>query len=566
VLRRRLAQTGASQGGVRAAHADRHRHAAGEEIDVNVPATRARLLSLAAAFSWAFPLAADAFLMGGPDCSIAVGSLAWCWNGSLLSPFRSALTDPAKFGPGGTVNQSISTVNLTAANFAATLPTLDGFIAPWWTTTEATPYTASIRNYFLNGGNLLVLADNSGNDPVNAALGIPTRFTGSFPASSTRTTTGAAPLYDGPFGTASSVLQAGSFGELRPADVILSGGQIVGLDATGRVVAAVWDQDAFAPGSGRLVIATDVDMLTQGDYTAMNDNARFSLNAASWLAQGGPVVGETTPYYVLAGADCSLATQSDGWCWGGVVQSRLRAALEEPLNFGPVGTVERRILPIDIPDFSAATLARVDGIVVPWWEDSEANLYADAIRNALLAGKDVFLMQDDPGHDRVGEAFGIATGFSSCSGPQPMSTTGSGPLYDGPFGTASVVNQFGSYGALDPAVVAALGGTIDGRSECNEVTGAYWLDNALRPGSGRLIVVTDVDMLDGGVFIGPPDFYSTPRDDNARFALNAFALLTAPAPAAGVAEPDGLVLLGVALGALASATRRSRRARDLTLA
>ena len=65
---------------------------------MNVPATRARLLSLAAAFSWAFPLAADAFLMGGPDCSIAVGSLAWCWNGSLLSPFRSALTDPAKFG------------------------------------------------------------------------------------------------------------------------------------------------------------------------------------------------------------------------------------------------------------------------------------------------------------------------------------------------------------------------------------------------------------------------------------------------------------------------------------
>ena len=515
-----------------------------------------RLLRLGlGATACAMSLHAGAFTLGGPDCSIAAGSGIWCWGGSVLSGFRGALGNAANFGAGGTVPQAVSTVDLNAANFAATLPTLDGFIVPWWTAADAAPYSAAVTNYFLSGGNLLILADNSGNDPINAALGMPTRFTGAFPASATRDTSGTAPLYSGPFGTATAVAQWGAFGELRPADVILSGGSIVGTDATGRIVAAVWDEGEFAPGAGRLVVATDVDMLGVGNYTALDDNARFSLNAVSWLAEGGPVVAEPTPYYVLGGPDCSLAPQSSVWCWGGGANAGVRRALEEPLNFGPNGTVARRILPIDITDFSAAGIANVDGIVVPWWEDGDANAYAPVVQAALLGGKDVFLLQDDPAHDRVGEQLGIATGIPSCFGPQPMPTTGSGPLYQGAFGTAALVNQGGLYGSLDPGVIVALGGTADGQNDCGETTGAYWMDGAFGPGSGRLIVVTDVDMFSGAGFAT----YATPTNDNGRFALNAFDLLTAPAPQS-VPEPGTLPLLFTAAGMLLYGRARLRGA------
>ena len=157
-----------------------------------------RLLRLGfGATTFAISLHAGAFTLGGPDCSIAAGSSVWCWGGPVLSGFRSALENAANFGTGGTVPQAVSTVDLNAANFAAALPTLDGFIAPWWTTADAAPYSAAVTSYFLSGGNLLVLADNSGNDPINAALGMPTRFTGAFPASATRDTSGTAPLYRG---------------------------------------------------------------------------------------------------------------------------------------------------------------------------------------------------------------------------------------------------------------------------------------------------------------------------------------------------------------------------------
>jgi hypothetical protein len=214
-----------------------------------------------------------------------------------------------------------------------------------------------------------------------------------------------------------------------------------------------------------------------------------------------------------------------------------------------------------VTDFDPATLSKVNGIVVPWWADDEASPYVDAIRDALLMGKDVFLLQDDCLHDRVGEAIDVPTMPFDPSDPCSLHftepTTGSGPLYDGPFGFAGVVNQFANHGGLDPAVIASPGGTIDGRNSCHEITGAYWLDGLLGPDSGRLIVVTDVDMLSGAHFNLSNADFATPTDDNARFALNAFALLTAPA-STDVSEPGTLFLM-LWLGLLLVPIARLRR-------
>jgi len=481
------------------------------------------------------------YVLGGPDCGIASASSVWCWGESGLESYRTALESPGNFGAGGVVGTAITTVDLAGANFTSSLGSVNGLVVPWWSSSDASPYVNSVTNFFKSGGDLFILADNAGNDPINANLGVPTTSTGAF--SITRPTSGTAPLYGGPFGVAASVEQTFS-GELRPADVLLTGGKIVGTDATGRVVAAVWDKDVYAPGAGRMVVVTDVDMLAFNDFAVQSDRTRFGLNAAAWLVEGGPVQAETTPSYLLAAPACSLTTVNS-YCFSSQL-ANVKSALEEPVNFGPDGTVKRRILTEDVTDFDPATLAKVDGIVVPWWADNEAAPYADAIRNALLMGKDVFLLQDDFLHDRVGESIGIPTTPFDPADPCNLNfieaTTGSGPLYDGPFGFAAVVNQFANHGGLDPAIIAALGGTIDGRNSCHEITGAYWLDGLFGPDSGRLIVVTDVDMLSSAHFASSFNEYAIPSDDNARFALNAFALLTAPA-SSEVSEPGTLSLL-----------------------
>lgn len=252
---------------------------------------------------------AQAVTIGGPSCALAPSSGSWCWAGSALEPFRSAITNPANFGPGGTVATPVTATDLASVD-AGALAGTNVFVSPWWFQSTAAQVDAVVA-FFLAGGNLLLLNDQPEVDAIARALGIPTAGF----SSGTRST-GSGPLFAGPFGAVGSIAQGGTTGFLADADVLARGGTIAARNAStppeddgeggvspgtpSQVTAALWDfgtyrdaSGALVAGAGRLVILADVDMLTAsawgGDalYGAAdrNDQGRFGLNVMAFLTE-----------------------------------------------------------------------------------------------------------------------------------------------------------------------------------------------------------------------------------------------------------------------------------------
>ena len=225
-------------------------------------------------------------VFGGPSGSISNNSGDWAWDGANMAPFRAALQNPANFGPGGTVSQSIQTVNLPSIT-PATLAGIDVFVSPWWNEAQSAGFHATITNWFLAGGSMLLYNDDTSHDGLGAALGVPTIDGSQNPS------TDGAPLFNGPFGIAASILQQGLIGHLNAADILANGGTIAGVNNLGQPIAAIWDFGAYAPGAGRLVIVADVDTVSSFygnvNYSPLNNNGRFALNTAAFLAQSEEV-------------------------------------------------------------------------------------------------------------------------------------------------------------------------------------------------------------------------------------------------------------------------------------
>lgn len=220
------------------------------------------------------------YIVGGPtaDLQSSNGSYKWQGPGNLVE-FRNALENPANFGPGGIVNTTVDTVDVDMS--PGSLAGLDGFIVPWWHTNESDAYEQQIVDFFLAGGDLWLLQDSSGRDGVGALLGIPTvGQTNITPVS------GTAPLFSGPFGTATTVTQGGGEeGYLDQQDVADHFGTVVARNTEDQVIAAVWRPGEYAAGAGSLIVVADIDMFTtRANFGTMNDNAIFTLNAFAFLA------------------------------------------------------------------------------------------------------------------------------------------------------------------------------------------------------------------------------------------------------------------------------------------
>ena len=434
--------------------------------------------------------------LGGVSCAAAPQNFStYCIDGFGFTQYVSAVTNPVNFGPGGTVPVAVTVTPLSSFTPAA-LAGVNGIVVPWWADSDATAHVANVVSFFLNGGDLFILADDSVNDPINDALGIRTLDTAGsgtpFP------TTGNAPLYAGPFGTAAIVNQFFAIGRLDVPTVLAHGGHVVGNDVKGNVSAAVWDRNEYAPGAGRLVIVTDVDMIVAGSgnpgsatYTPPNDNGRFALNATAFLVNGGTVNG--FPYDLIGVPSC--ATRSDGflfYCGVGGILASLNAALQDTTNFGgPGAPVGRRGAMVEFDTFTPALAARLKAVIIPWIQKfpvSDAASYATPLRDWFLAGGNLWLLQDDPDHDPIGALLGVPT--PTAIGTGGRATNGVAPAYDGPFGLATDVMQTGSAGALDPAQVAAHGGTIVGHATdgTNDAVVAVWHNNDYAPAAGRMVI------------------------------------------------------------------------------
>jgi hypothetical protein len=243
---------------------------------------------------------------------LASASAQWSWDGSELSAFRSALSNLANFGPAGTVNTTITTTNLSAIN-AGTLAGIDVFVSPFWEDSQGSPHAPAIITWFLNGGSLFLLQDDSSHDPVGDALLLPAI------ASNGTVSNGTSPLFNGPFGTASNVTQAGNRGAIGAANVTAKNGTVMATNASGQITAAYWAPGEYAAGAGALLILGDVDMLTSNGfvtYAPLDDNGRFALNGMALLASDldvAPVAGVPEPASVAL--LCMSVAGMAGYVW-----------------------------------------------------------------------------------------------------------------------------------------------------------------------------------------------------------------------------------------------------------
>lgn len=260
--------------------------------------------------------------------------------------------------------------------------------------------------------------------------------------------------------------------------------------------------------------------------------------------------------YRVGGAGLALTPGSGNWSFDGSYLTGFRGALEDPSKFGPAGVVNRSITTQTMNTINASTLSSVDMFIGTWIEDDDAAPFQDAVRDFFLAGGDLFLLQDDSGHDALGALLGVPTTNSSGS-----VSNGGAPLFDGPFGVATNVTQHYNVGQLSELAVIALGGSVGGRNADNQVTSAYWKAGQFAPGSGSLFIIADIDMIATTDFCGLPicgaDYAN--MNSNAIYALNTFSFLQAEGGNPGqVPEPAGLLLLATAAsGALLLRRRRA---------
>jgi hypothetical protein len=228
---------------------------------------------------------------------IQVGSIAnsrfnssWTLDGPEMANTRSKLLNPANFGAGGTVANSIVITDTGAAVGSVTpalLSSFNIFFIGWLTDSSGNAFTPSelsaLQTYASNGGTLIVTCDDTSHDAVCASLGRP--ISGGSTSPFNATVAGAATaVFNGPFGVVASVNASGNYGFYANT----AGTTIIAQDSSGVPQPTMLLQSI---GSGRIIYLADVDLVANAasagnTITTANDRLLGNL-----FAMGGTVVG-----------------------------------------------------------------------------------------------------------------------------------------------------------------------------------------------------------------------------------------------------------------------------------
>ncbi len=259
--------------------------------------TSARLFLAALAVALCLPAArAQTYVLASPNATL--NSDQWALSSANLSGFRGAITNPAYFGPTGTVKVSLSLLDLGTVS-PATLAGVQGFMAPWWSNTQSTPHVSTLLTAFYAGLDLWLLEDDSAHNAIGTALGLVAS------SANGSASNGTAPFFSGPFGTAANTATFGNFAQLDAANVAALKGTVIGRNAANQITAVYWPRGTFAAGSGSLIWFSDVDMISnwsQNPYSpALNANGTLALNTTAAFVLATPIPEPATVVLLVLG-------------------------------------------------------------------------------------------------------------------------------------------------------------------------------------------------------------------------------------------------------------------------
>ncbi len=247
------------------------------------------------------------------------------------------------------------------------------------------------------------------------------------------------------------------------------------------------------------------------------------------------VAGSAAGQYTFGGK-----AGGEAWTWENAGMLAFRNALANPGNFGAAGIVNASVASTTMGTVDLPSLAGINCFVAPAMSDGQFNgAEREAILTHFLNGGDLLLLNDSGFYDPIGELVGVPTSVNNLGS---LSATGSGaPLFSGPFGNFSSVNQWYLVGAMNPADVAAHNGHV-AATNAGGVAIAYWNADDYAPGAGKLVIITDVDTIAGSDLGYPGGANYGAMNDNARLGLNVANFFVVPTPGAG----SVLMIAGIA--------------------
>jgi hypothetical protein len=191
---------------------------------------------------------------------------------------------------------------------------------------------------------------------------------------------------------------------------------------------------------------------------------------------------------------------ASGWTLDGSAMTSTRAKLLNPANFGPNGTVKKTIIITDTAATITATLlSGFDVFFIGYMPNLPGFLAGEitAMQNWVSAGGVMIVTADDPSHNQVAAAFGY--GMATSVSPGLTSPVGVGlthPVFAGPFGNATGISGAFSEGKFTGNVTGQLLLGYDAP------TNNIYTVIEIPYGSGRVLMLADVDFLDAAMTAG----------------------------------------------------------------